>query len=35
MMQNQLKALEELDDQFRVENERIHDTVAEWHAKTS
>lgn len=35
MMQNQLKALEELDDQFRVENERIHDTVSEWHAKTS
>lgn len=34
MMQSQLKALEELDSQFRAENERIHDTVSEWHAKT-
>lgn len=34
MMQNQLKALEELDDQWGTENERIHETVSEWHAKT-
>jgi hypothetical protein len=35
MMQNQLKALEEMDDQWGVENQRIHATVADWHAKTS
>jgi hypothetical protein len=34
-MQNQLKALEELDDQMKTETESFHDTVKALHSKTA
>jgi hypothetical protein len=35
MMQSQLKALEDLDDQWATEGERFRDLVTDLHAKTA